>query len=89
MFLFYPFSYILPANYNNLEKIAHVDVPKLLIHGEEDEIVPYSMGDKLFNASKDPKYFFRIKGAGHNDTYIVGGKEYFRAIARFAKDSKL
>lgn len=89
MFLFYPFSYILPANYNNLEKIAHVDVPKLLIHGEEDEIVPYTMADKLFNASKDPKYFFRIKGAGHNDTYIVGGKKYFQTIAAFARDSKL
>ena len=89
MFLFYLFSYFLPANYNNLEKIAHVNVPKLIIHGEGDEIVPFSMGKKLFSASNDPRHFYRIKGAGHNDTYIVGGKEYFQTLAAFVKDSKI
>ncbi len=89
MFLFSLFSPILPANYNNLEKIAHIKVPKLFIHGEEDNIVPFSMGQKLFDASKAPKYFFRIKGAGHNDTYPVGGEKYFQTIATFSKESKI
>lgn len=89
MFLFSLFSPILPANYNNLEKIAHIKVPKLFIHGEEDNIVPFSMGQKLFDASSAPKYFFRIKGAGHNDTYPLGGEKYFQIIATFSKESKI
>ncbi|MFC1534070.1 alpha/beta hydrolase [Thermodesulfobacteriota bacterium] len=89
MFLFNIISFILPPNYNNLEKIAHIRVPKLIIHGEDDEIVPFRMGKSLFHASKEPKYFFPLKGAGHNDTYIVGGEKYFQIITSFIRDSRI
>lgn len=89
LFLFNLLSPFLPAHYNNLKKIPHISVPKLIIHGEEDEIVPFSMGQELFKASKHPKYFSSIKGAGHNDTYLVEGKEYFQTIAAFAGESKI
>mgnify|MGYP001040937173 CR=1 FL=1 len=82
--LFKPFSYLLPAHYNNLAKIGKVSVPKLLVHGTDDEIVPFSMGQELFDAAKEPKRFFPLQGAGHNDTYLVGGSAYFRALKDFA-----
>jgi fermentation-respiration switch protein FrsA (DUF1100 family) len=82
-------SFLLPANYNNLDKIAHIHVPKLIIHSEDDEIVPFSMGKRLFEASREPKYFYTIKGAGHNDAFIVGGDKYFQAFAYFINHSKL
>ena len=63
MFLFNLFSFIIPPHYNNLEKIEHIDVPKLIIHGEEDEIIPFYMGRKLYDASREPKFFFPLKGA--------------------------
>jgi hypothetical protein len=87
--LFFILSPFLPANYNNFEKITHLHIPKLIIHGDLDEIVPFSMGERLYNAAEEPKYFFRLKGAGHNDTYVVGGESYFRAFTAFAKDSKI
>ena len=87
--LFMPFSFFLPPHYNNLEKIARINVPKLIIHGETDEIVPFSMGQKLYHAAKTPKYFYSIKNAGHNDTYVLGGKNYFDTLAAFVKDSKI
>ena len=87
LFPFMLLAPLLPAHYNNLEKIAQVNVPTLFIHGDDDEIVSFSMGQKLYQAAKDPKYFYPIKGAGHNDTYFVGGNTYFENIAAFAKDS--
>jgi hypothetical protein len=89
LLLFNLLSPLLPAHYDNLKKVAHVNLPKLIIHSEDDEIVPFSMGQKLFDASKAPRYFFRLKGAGHNDTYVVGGEEYFQTIVSFARDSKI
>jgi hypothetical protein len=86
MFLFGLLAPVLPSNYNNLKKIVRIDVPKLIIHGTEDNIVPYSMGEKLFDASKAPKFFFPIEKAGHNDTYFVDQRTYFKTIATFAKD---
>ncbi len=87
--LFWPFSFFIPIHYNNLEKIARVMVPKLIIHGEADGIVPISMGRKIHEVAQEPKFFMPLKGAGHNDTYIVGGKQYFRAFTEFAWKSKL
>lgn len=87
--LFSLFSFLLPANFNNLEKIPQVTVPKLVIHGEKDEIVPLSMGHKLFQAAPEPKYFFPIKGAGHNDTWFIGGKTYFETLAEFARNGEI
>lgn len=89
MFLFRLLAPVLPPNYNNLKKIVRIDVPKLIVHGTEDHIVPYSMGKKLFDASKAPKFFFPIKGAGHNDTYFVDQREYFKTIAAFARDLRI
>jgi fermentation-respiration switch protein FrsA (DUF1100 family) len=89
IWLFSLFSYLMPANFDNQKKIAGLDVPKLFIHSEGDEIVPFSMGQKLFETAMAPKYFLPLRGAGHNDTYVVGGDKYFRTIATFAKEGRI
>ena len=89
MALFALLSPILPEHYNNLEKIPHVSAPKLIAHGDRDEIVPFSMGQKLFEAATDPKFFFPVKDAGHNDVFIVGGEEYFEVFGHFARNGKI
>jgi len=87
--LFYPFSFLAPAHYNNLKKIGHLTMPKLIIHGRDDEIVPFSMGQKLFEAAQPPRYLLPVKDAGHNDAFVVGGREYFEAITSFAYHSRI
>lgn len=84
LLFFRPLSRVLPEHYNNVEKIARIFVPKLIIHGDADDLVPFRMGKALYEAASKPKYFYPIPGAGHNDTYVVGGKDYFEKIARFA-----
>jgi len=89
MVLFALFSPLFPAHYNNLEKIPRVPAPKLIVHGQRDEIVPFLMGRKLFEAATDPKFFYPVKDAGHNDVFIVGGEKYFEIFADFAKNGKI
>ena len=55
----------------------------MVLHGVQDEIVPFELGLELFEAASDPKLFYRIQGAGHNDTYDVGGESYFEALREF------
>jgi len=83
--LFFLLSPFLPANYNNLEKVPRLRIPKLIIHGDRDEIVPFSMGERLFAAAAEPKRFLRLEGAGHNDTYVVSERVYFEMFAKFAR----
>lgn len=88
LFLFHIFSPVIPSNYNNLDKITRVKVPKLIIHGEEDQLVPFHMGRDLFYRAGEPKFFLPISGAGHNDTCIMGGDSYFQAVVSFIRDSE-
>jgi hypothetical protein len=48
-------------------------------------VVPFEQGRRLFDVGNEPKTFYRIRGAHHNDTYIVGGQPYFEAWARFLR----
>lgn len=78
-----PIGPFLRTKYDNLRKIRQVRVPLLVLHGDRDEIVPYEHGKALFDAAPEPKQFYTIRNAGHNDTYVVGGDAYFTALADF------
>jgi hypothetical protein len=66
--------------------VPDLKLPKLFLHGTQDEVVPYNLGRELFSAAAEPKIFYDVKGAGHNDTFLVGGTDYFNAIAQFIKN---
>ena len=68
---------------DNLGKVGGLRTPLLVLHGDRDEVVPFAQGRRVFEAAPGPKHFFAIPGAGHNDTYFVGGDAYWRAIAEF------
>lgn len=89
MFPFNVLSPLLPAHYGNLSKISYLDIPKLFFHGREDGIVPFFMGRELFAAANPPKFFYALDGAGHNDTYIVGGINYFDALELFVRTGSI
>lgn len=75
----------LRTRYDSQAKIAKVNAPVLLVHGDRDDIVPIEAGIRLFDAAKEPKELYTIRGAGHNDTYLVGGQAYFDALRSFVE----
>lgn len=82
----YPFLPLWPfvrTRYDTLSKVPALRVPLLILHGERDEVVPFAQGRRVFEAAPEPKRFFAIPGAGHNDTYVVGGDAYWRALSDF------
>ena len=79
---FLPIGPLLKTRYDVLEKIRKLSSPLLVLHGDRDEVVPFSHGKRVFDAAPRPKWFYTIAGAGHNDTYLVGGDAYFAALRR-------
>jgi hypothetical protein len=69
--------------YDNLGKIGKIKAPVLIIHGEQDEIIPVEMSRRLFAAAPEPKELYIIRGAHHNDTYFMGGEPYFDRLRNF------
>ena len=69
--------------FRNADKIGRVRCPLLVMHGEEDEIVPFWHGRQLFDKAAGPKVMVAIPGAHHNDFMWVAGSRYGRALRDF------
>ena len=84
-----PVGFLIRSDMNVLERVAQIKIPKLILHGNKDEVVPYALGKKLFQAAAEPKTFYEIENAGHNDTYLAGGQSYYAAWENFVRQVTL
>ena len=82
-----PLGWAIRSKLDAINKVPELKLPKLFLHGDRDEIVPFDLGRKLYEAAADPKNFHIIRGAGHNDTYIMGGPDYYNSLDEFITET--
>ncbi len=70
--------------FKNISKIKNVRCPVLVIHGNQDEVIPLWHGKRLFQEANEPKLSFWVEGAGHNNLFEVAGGHYGQALREFA-----
>ena len=59
--IYYPYlpvRYLLKDRYDSISKIKMVKSPIMIMHGEKDDVVPFSMGKKLFEKANNPKHSY-------------------------------
>lgn len=61
-------------------RIKKVTAPLLILHGVQDRVVPYAMGERLFDLANKPKHLVRFLDGGHEDLDSNGALD---AVARF------
>jgi hypothetical protein len=69
--------------FDSRSKIERLRAPLLVIHGDRDGVVPFSQGEALFRAAPEPKWFWRVEGAGHNDLVERAGAVYRERLREF------
>lgn len=69
--------------FDNLRALKLVSCPVLVLHGVEDEIIPFWHGRKLYEAVGGIKEYLWVEGAGHNDLPAVAGARYWDIAHRF------
>ncbi|PYO62747.1 MAG: hypothetical protein DMD28_04450 [Gemmatimonadetes bacterium] len=67
---------LLHLRLDNETEIRRVRCPVLVFHGTADRLAPIEMGRRVAAAAPGPAELVAIAGAGHNDTYDVGGTVY-------------
>lgn len=77
------FGPLLVRGYDTYSKISRVHAPLMVIHGDADEIVPFSQGKAVFDAATGPKQFWAVPNAHHNDLLEVAGDGYVRHLRAF------
>ncbi|MDP8266351.1 MAG: alpha/beta hydrolase [Candidatus Aceula meridiana] len=86
----YPFvpSILISTKMDSQAKVKTIEIPKLFLHSRDDEVVPFELGRKLFDAAVKPKEFVEIKG-GHNTSYEESEEILSKTIFRFLTGQEL
>lgn len=77
-----PVSWLVKYKYDNLAKISAVKAPTLVLHSPDDEIIPYAMGRKLYDAAPGAKSFVELQGS-HNEGFITAMRPYLKGVHEF------
>ena len=85
--IFYPYvpvNLILKDKFENYKKIKNINSPILVMHGEADQIVPFSMGKKIYEIANEPKYSYFTKYDNHMMEYdeklVLALKSFIKSL---------
>jgi uncharacterized protein len=86
LYPFLPIRLLSRFSYNSIERLPSIKIPVLIIHSTEDEIIPFTHGDRNFQAANQPKKLIKLRG-DHNggfldslETYRNGLNEFIQSI---------
>jgi uncharacterized protein len=79
-----PVNLLMRNRFASEDKIARVGIPKLFLHGRDDQDIPVAHGEALYALALPPKQLAVMAG-GHVDAYKVD-PTFFRTVAQFARD---
>ncbi len=87
-FPFLPIKLLLREQYDSESIVHKLTIPLLVIHSPSDEVIPFHLGRKLYNAANEPKAFVEIQG-GHNAGMDVSRTELESAYREFLTKVRL
>ena len=65
-------DWFMKDRFDNMQKIAKVKIPLLIVQGTQDEVIPTAQGRALYAAAKGPKEGDFIPNGGHTNLYDYG-----------------
>ncbi len=78
-----PVKFLLKDKYETIKKLPNINSPLLVLHGKLDNIVPFSMGKKLFEKANEPKFKYFIDNDDHMVRY---DQKLLNEIKKFISD---
>lgn len=81
-FPFLPTSLLMSTRYDSLGRIGMIRVPVLSIHSPQDEVIPYRLGKRLFEAANEPKMFVELTG-DHNGGFVISEGKFISGIREY------
>jgi fermentation-respiration switch protein FrsA (DUF1100 family) len=78
----FPIKLLLKDKYESDKKIKNIKSPILIMHGEQDRIVPFRMGKKLYELANEPKYSYFPK---NDDHMMEFNKDLINSLNKFIK----
>jgi fermentation-respiration switch protein FrsA (DUF1100 family) len=77
---FMPVGLLMKDQFRSDERVGKITAPLLILHGFKDHVVPFAMGQQLFELAHQPKYIVKFLDGDHEDLDNNGA---LIAVARF------
>lgn len=68
--------------FSAVENIKQNQSPVLVAHSPDDDIIPFSLGEKIFQNANEPKRFLKMRG-DHNSGFLSSQPEYEQELRTF------
>jgi pimeloyl-ACP methyl ester carboxylesterase len=81
----YPARYLVHSRLDNLARIDRVRGPIFIAHGTDDHLVPFWMGERLFEKARQPKRFFPLPDHKHRHPTRPA---FFRAVRHYLAETE-
>ena len=79
-----PVSLLLKDKYESNKKLKNINIPILIMHGKVDNLVPFHMGQKMYEMSNEPKYSYFSEYDDHmmeyNLTLLNALKDFINSL---------
>ena len=69
---FLPIDWLVTQRFDSMANVGALTMPVLFTHGQMDNVMPYSMSERLHPAAREPKSLLLVPGAGHSSIAVVG-----------------
>lgn len=76
---------VLRYEFDSVARLKRVNSPLLVLHSPEDEVMPYKLGLRLYEAANEPKDFVTLRG-DHDSGFLTSRPHYDMALAAFVRD---
>jgi uncharacterized protein len=75
-----PLAPLITQRFDSAQRASQIEVPVLVVHGSDDELIRPELGRALFERITAPKRFVLVQGGSHHDTHAVGHAQYREAL---------
>ncbi|MFA5167929.1 MAG: alpha/beta hydrolase [Candidatus Omnitrophota bacterium] len=85
---FLPTEWLVSEKFDAVSRVKKIKIPKLIVHGMDDEVISFSEGRLLYNKAALPKEFLSFNG-GHDDNIYLTSEAYKDKLEEFFQDYKI
>jgi fermentation-respiration switch protein FrsA (DUF1100 family) len=81
----FPVNWLMFDRFRSDLAIGDVHIPILVLHGDEDDVIPISLARRLFELANEPKMFMMVSGGKH---LVLGLAEVFPRVRAWIDETR-
>jgi uncharacterized protein len=76
-------SVLVRSHFNTRAKLQQIRAPILVVHCTDDPVIPFRLGQEVYNTARSPKDFLAINGSCHEESSLLAPTQYRSALKKF------